>query len=87
MAESTITKVLTTLWFNEASELPAIVAAGQATMCFNLMKYIVRNYLFDDASQTFPDEVQDLWVQLTADWEQFVKEPYKLLHHELGRRM
>ncbi len=48
----------TTLWFNDKSELPAIVVAGQATMCFNLMKHIVRNYKFDDQTETFPEDVQ-----------------------------
>jgi hypothetical protein len=75
----------TTLWFNDRSELPAIVAAGQATICFNLMKHIVRHYHFDDVHETFPGEIQTLWKNLNNDWQEFIREPYQLLGDELER--
>lgn len=55
-------------------------------MCFNLMKYIVRNYRFDDESETFAGEVGRVWERLMADWEQFVEQPDKLLKVELDRK-
>jgi hypothetical protein len=75
----------TTLWFKNRCELSTLVAAGQATMCFNLMKYIVRNYQFDDSRQSFVGEIQPVWQQLLDDWNQLAEQPYFLLEKELNR--
>lgn len=79
------TAMETTLWFKNRCELSTLVAAGQATMCFNLMKYIVRNYRFDDSKQTFVGEIQPVWQQLLDDWNQLADTPYVLLEKDLNR--
>jgi hypothetical protein len=76
----------TTLWFDpdKPYQLPCLVAAGQATLCYNLMKQLVREQGRDPAR--FPPEVGLLWGRLVADWEGLMDDPYSLLRkRELGR--
>jgi hypothetical protein len=69
----------TTLWFNNESELPALVAAGQFTTCLNLMKFVARTRVFDAAANSFVGEVEPFWEQLLADWTKFNAHPQFLL--------
>ncbi len=73
----------TKLWFDSDKpyELPCLASCGQATICFNLMKYVVRTYGSD--STTYPEEVRALWEQLVTDWNIMVNDPYKLLQELL----
>ncbi|MDF2434137.1 MAG: hypothetical protein JWP44_3768 [Mucilaginibacter sp.] len=63
----------TTLWFDpfQQDELAGIVATGQFTTCYNLLKY----YLKQPALST---EEAALVVQLTRDWKAFNDDPYIL---------
>ena len=71
----------TALWFDADYKQPCLVACGQATTCYNLMKYIVRVY-GDDPGQYCPP-VQKLWQQTTTDWNKMVEIPYALLQERL----
>ena len=69
----------TALWFDpeRPDQLPGLVAAGQATLCYNLLKQIVRLHGRDPA--LFPPDVQEHWNRLVADWQAFQADPYFLL--------
>lgn len=71
----------TELWFDADYKQPCLVACGQATICYNLMKYMVRIY-GNDPKQYTP-HVRDLWDQTTADWNKMVEDPYVLLQERL----
>ncbi|MEO0431595.1 MAG: patatin-like phospholipase family protein [Cyanobacteria bacterium J06656_5] len=74
-------KMPTTLWFDanpdkKREQMESLVVTGQATICFNLMQYIVRRYGED--LDEYP-EVHKLWVELQNDWQQLNKYPVSLL--------
>ena len=71
-----------TLWFDHEYELPCLVAAGQATMCFNLMKWICRNHNGDP--DQYPEDLKALWDRLLEDWERLCEDPYALLAEGMG---
>ncbi|MEN8259013.1 MAG: patatin-like phospholipase family protein [Pseudomonadota bacterium] len=73
----------TTLWFDKKDELPSLVASGQATLCYNLMKYLVRN--FGENPADFPPDAGALWNKLVEDWEEFNKVPLHLVEKRLER--
>jgi predicted acylesterase/phospholipase RssA len=75
----------TALWFQPETpwQLPCLVAAGQATLCYNLMKQVVRVHGAEPARLS-PD-LRALWDRLVADWQTFRGDPYGLLRNrELG---
>ena len=67
----------TILWFDNAYQLPCVLATGEASACYNLMKHIARRHGDDPAS--YPDEVRALWDQLARDWQLLCDEPYALI--------
>ena len=77
----------TTLWFDDAHQdhLAAVIATGQFTTCYNLIKYLFRleretaaySRLTDDVKQS----VQQLKVQLLDDWDRFQQDPGWLHAH------
>ncbi|MEZ4698921.1 MAG: patatin-like phospholipase family protein [Rhodothermales bacterium] len=77
----------TGLWFEAEYELPCLVATGQATLCYNLMKYIAANYELAGAKVENEDaprmpmtpDIQALWDRLEADWRALNDDPYALL--------
>lgn len=71
----------TELWFDSDFKQPCLVASGQATLCYNLMKYIVRTHGKDTSAYSVP--VRDLWDQITKDWNKMVEDPYALLQEHL----
>jgi len=71
----------TTLWLNERHQLPCLVACGQATLCYNLMKYAVR--VHGDDPESYSREVRQCWDRLVDDWKALVGRPYKLLEERL----
>lgn len=76
------TRAMTTkMWFDNACQLPCAVVTGQATICYNLMKFIVRKH--GDEPARYPSEVMAMWNALTDDWARFRDEPYALLQHRL----
>jgi len=74
----TAAEMPTTLWFDKPDQLSSLVISGQATLCYNLMKYVVRN--FGTAPDTYPHEAKKLWDKLNLDWEQFNQNPRFLLN-------
>lgn len=75
----------TALWFQPEKpwQLPSLVASGQATLCYNLMKQVVRLHGGDPAQ--YPRDVGVLWERLVADWRGFQDQPYGLLkNRDLG---
>lgn len=77
------TEMPTTLWFDHPQQLTDVTVAGQATICFNLMQYIVRCY--GKASNSYPKEVKELWNDLNQDWDNLNANPNCLLQELLPR--
>lgn len=75
----------TTLWFEPTRTyvLPALVACGQATTCYNLMRHIKRH--FGPVPATYPDTISRLWALLEADWERMVYDPLCFVKEEAAR--
>jgi predicted acylesterase/phospholipase RssA len=75
-------KVETSLWINNPDELRNLVACGQVTTCFNLMRYILQdraNELKTSGSreeQVYKDAVA-LWDALKRNRYAFLREPPK----------
>jgi hypothetical protein len=69
----------TTLWFDPSKpqQLTNITVAGQATICFNLMQYIVRHY--GESPETYNPAIKGLWDELRQDWELLNDNPNSLL--------
>lgn len=80
----------TTLWFDQyqtlANTKAAIIATGQFTTCFNLIKHIERleKRLTEDESgiQLLDAEIIALKTALQADWARFIADPYFLYNNE-----
>jgi predicted acylesterase/phospholipase RssA len=68
----------TRFWFEGEHEIPAAIVCGQATICYNLMKFLLRNLQRDSESRAFPGPAQALWERLRSDWEQLNQDPYVL---------
>jgi len=68
----------TAFWFDHADwQIPVLLVCGQATICFNLMKDLVRRYGNDPSD--YSPAVRELWGQLRADWALLQEDPYALL--------
>lgn len=74
----------TTLWFSPAEEIEGmlhkLIVAGQASMCFNLLKYIVelRNTPENGyAALTVEQQsaIENMWNQCLEDWKMFKVNP------------
>ncbi len=67
----------TTLWFDEFQQknknLEAIVATGQFTVCYNLLKYLAKKEVLSETEK-------ELKVTLKNDWEKFNQNPYYLFN-------
>lgn len=87
--------VATTLWFDEHSrgndEKAAVVATGQFTLCYNLIKHLIkvreRALLVpsvtepvqnDSSKQVFDQDTTLLLEMLLKDWERFNEDPFWL---------
>lgn len=70
------TAVPTTLWFGDGVQVQRddVIACGQFTMCYCLLKHIYRLELLDTKWQT-DAPLQDLKVRLLADWAAFKNSP------------
>jgi predicted acylesterase/phospholipase RssA len=73
-------KMPTTLWFDQDDQLPNLISSGQATICFNLLRYVVRTYGQDTSK--YPPMVLDFWNELLKDWQLLNDNPY-VFHSEL----
>lgn len=84
----------TTLWFSEEEKknhmLDDLIAAGQATLCYNLIRYIDRikekkygeENIWDKTPEEDRKKVEQLRMQLEEYWEDFKQEPYWLLNKD-----
>ncbi|MGQ8365186.1 patatin-like phospholipase family protein [Glaciecola sp. 1036] len=64
----------TTLWFDKEYELPCLVAAGQASLCYNLLKLMARRLGQDP--QLYSPECKAEYDKLLSDWQSFNKDPF-----------
>ncbi|HYA15267.1 MAG TPA: patatin-like phospholipase family protein, partial [Syntrophales bacterium] len=71
----------TQFWYDHDYQLPCIVACGQASLCYNLMKHIVRVY--GDNPELYQTDVKVLWDRFVRDWQDIVDDPYSLLKKRL----
>ena len=75
-------RMKTTLWWENSYEQPAIVACGQVTTCYNLIRYVYKSN-----GKKIPiqgDDHFELWQILVADWKAFNGDPYFMLRDNLG---
>ena len=68
----------TTLWFDEFQKeedtLKKIVATGQFTICYNLLKYLTKK----EKIKSLTPDMKALKADLLEDWKQFNAQPYWL---------
>jgi predicted acylesterase/phospholipase RssA len=66
----------TTLWFTaeDQDKRDDLIATGQLTVCYSLIKHICRLEILDKKYITDKD-LQDLKVRLIADWKRFCNNP------------
>lgn len=57
----------TVLWFDSEDDLRDTVAAGEATMCFNVLRFLERARDPDDDARALHERCADLWQRLTRD--------------------
>ena len=67
----------TTLWFDEKKELPSLIICGQASICYNLMRYIDKRKNKDPNFHT--SEINSLWDVLVKDWNTLCQNPHAFL--------
>ena len=67
----------TTLWFDEDYEQPCLIASGQASLCYNLIKLFSRRYGKDP--DLYSGEVKAMWESLKTDWGKFNEDPFFML--------
>jgi len=84
----------TTLWFTEEQKenhmLDDLIACGQFTLCYNLLKYCeelrTKDFRGENIWAKTPEEQQqkivNLEVQLKDSWSKFMQDPYWLLNKE-----
>ena len=63
-------KIETTAWIEKESDLPLLITVGQFTICYNLIKYIVRVY--GDDPQKYEKDIKQYWDKLVNDWNRLV---------------
>ncbi|WP_258104980.1 patatin-like phospholipase family protein [Marinoscillum sp. MHG1-6] len=77
----TASEMATTLWFTpediEVKRLENLIACGQFTICYSLIRYLTGIKASDTNSTQ--DEIDNLKAALVADWTEFVSNPFWLL--------
>jgi hypothetical protein len=73
---SSATNMATTLWFDKGAQTirDEIIACGQFTMCYNLLKHIYRLEVLDEKWKA-DKTLQALKARLITDWDKFLKDP------------
>jgi hypothetical protein len=71
------TAVPTALWFEDDAQLPDLVAGGQCTMCYSLLKHVVRTHGEDSAK--YPGAVKQVFDRAKDLWDRLQKHPGDLL--------
>ncbi len=57
----------TLLWFDTEDDLRDTVAVGEATICFNVLRFLERARDLDDDARALHERCADLWQRLTCD--------------------
>jgi hypothetical protein len=70
-------KMETTLWINSSEELRNLVACGQTTTCFNLMRYILQNRRTE--LNTSGSREKHVYQNARGLWQVLKKDPYAFL--------
>jgi hypothetical protein len=68
----------TTLWFATESDMTNLIVCGQATLCFNLLKYLQENRADELSDQASPvaalyQRVKERWLALQQDERAFLQ--------------
>jgi hypothetical protein len=90
-AATIASNVNTELWFTpedlsgDKNKLNSLIASGQFTTCFNLLKYFekfIKNKRYKDEYDQYSEETKkaldQLYRSLKEDWKKFKKDPYWL---------
>lgn len=67
----------TTLWFDAKYQQPCLIASGQASMCYNMLKLFAVRYGPDPTK--YDVKVAAMWQTLNDDWLKFNNDPFYLL--------
>ncbi|HUI64603.1 MAG TPA: patatin-like phospholipase family protein [Bacteroidota bacterium] len=76
------TRMPTTLWFKNESQLKMLVACGQFTMCYNISEFIHRRY--GSKRSRYPRSIQSFCDRADEDWTSFERDPYMMLDASEG---
>ncbi len=68
----------TTLWFSAAGELPDLVACGQATTCWNLLRRIVKTH--GEEPNAYPSAVRQVFDEARRLWDVLQQDPHALVN-------
>ena len=72
------TEAPTTLWFDDPSRLPSLVACGQATACHSLIEFLIHER---GVCEQFPHTLESrTFERLRAVWERLQADPFALIH-------
>ena len=67
------TDMPTTLWFDDARQMKVLIACGQATLCYKMIKLIIEQ--FGEDANAYPADVRQVYACLAADWTKFCQAP------------
>lgn len=73
----------TSLWFDKPYQLPSLIAAGQASLCYNMLKLFARRNGTDP--EHYPPAIKAQYDIVLADWRSFNKTPFCGIGHYLGK--
>lgn len=68
----------TTLWFTDASQFTTVESAGEATVCYVLLRHILRSYQGQYESEGLP--LHGLFQRLRKEWAVFNQEGLQVEH-------
>jgi len=75
------TAMATTLWFDEPGQLPDLVACGQCTMCYCLLRHITG---LQEEGGAYPPEVREVFDRAFGFWGRLQQDPKVLLTEAVG---
>ena len=68
-----------TLWWENPCQLPCLIAAGQITICFKLMKHIIDTHELNEDCLPVDERVRSHFEKLVSDWDKLVEDPFLLV--------
>jgi hypothetical protein len=80
----------TTLWFSKKEldngMLDALIACGQFTMCWNLLKYLEKMRMKPGNTNEAHAIIASLELQLKGHWDKFQNNPYWIIQQSMNVR-